>query len=550
MGKAKKKKFSFCIPNYKCSDTLAKCLGSIKDQDYPEVEIIVVNDSPDPSADEVLKAFSEVKTTCTGPEPMGAPYARNLAYSMSTGDYISFLDPDTYLLPGAIRAWSEAFDENPDCGFVYSGYKIKGLEGFYPSEPFDPYFLEINNYINGMNPMRREVFPSNGWDVNCKSLQDWDLWLRIIKSGVKGYYLGDKVFYYETEPPKKQGISADSHNNWLARKEYIQKKLNLPVRDICITSLAAPEHARRISKLMGIDYCYWEMLSLKPHKYKLVYLLGMFPGNGSRNFVPFYSNESLTFKPNLKCVIHWIGTDIVHMRTMATFQQLQALVTGYNKRFTQFCQSESNQKELKELGIKAELLPLPVEVPIIKAFDMPVEFTVAIYDHGQSREDVYCKALMSDIVKSCPDIKFIFFGEEHNIGKENNYQFLGRVNIDDVIKQSSCLLRITRHDGFPVTPVEFIVHNRPTITSNKYPYQIKVDFDGTLSDMNVPVLKKRIINELRKLKANESEKIDFDAARNYYRQILSPHKLKRRLKTLSMVTTVTGNASSTQGGGK
>lgn len=528
------KVFSFLIPNKGCSSTLAKCIGSIKDQDYPEKEIIVVNDSPDESADNIIKLFPEVKRAVTGPEPMGAPYARNLAAKMATGDYFVFFDPDTVLMPGALRAWSEAFEEHPECGFVYSGYKITDVDGFYASEPFDPYFLEINNYINGMNPMRKEVFQE--WDVKCRSLQDWDMWLRIVKSGVKGFYMGPRHYYYETAAPRKDGISADSHANWLERKEYIQKKLNLPVREICVTSLAAPDHARRIAKLLGIDYCGYEMLFMKPHKYKLVYLLGMFPGNGTRNFMPFYNSKTGTFKEGLKSVIHWIGTDIVHMRTMANFQQVRALADGYNRKFTQFCQSEVNQAELKEMGIKAELLTLPIDVPEVEPLALPDEFTVAIYDHGQSREDIYCKALMSDIIKSMPDVKFLIYGEEFAIGSERNYRFIGRVDsIESVIKQSSLMLRVTKHDGFPVGPVEFLVHNRPTVTNNNFKYQVKIDFDGSINERTVPIVKKQIIGKIRDMIAGEV-KVDFESAKKYYRALLSPHKLKRRLRAIAGIT--------------
>jgi glycosyltransferase involved in cell wall biosynthesis len=532
-----KKVFTFCMPNYQCSGTLARAIGSIKDQDYPvKSEIIVVNDSPDRSADKILEAFPEVQVLLTGPEPKGAPYARNLGASKATGDYLVFLDPDTVLMPGALTAWAEAFDEHPDCGFVYSGYKIKGMDGYYPSEPFDPYFLEINNYINGMNPIKKEVFP--GWDENCKSLQDWDLFLRIVKSGVKGHYLGQKVFYYETDPPRAGGISEDSHVNWLERKAYIQKKLGLPMREICITSLAAPDHAKRIAKLLNLDYVYWEGLPKKQHNYKLVYMLGMFPGNGPKNFVPFYDDKFAMFKKDLKCAVHWIGTDILHMRTMANFQQLKALADGYNGRFIQFCQSEKNQAELKEIGIKAELLPLPIDVPEIEPLPLPKDFTVAIYDHGQSMEDIYCKSLMSDIVKSMPDIKFIFFGEEFAVGSEKNYKFIGKVkDITDVISKVNCLLRITKHDGFPVAPVEFLVHNRPTITNNDFKYQIKVDFDGVINEFTVPKIKKAIIKEIRTLIEQMPDKEYFANARNYYSQLLSPHKLKRRLKVIAGIKT-------------
>ena len=526
------KKFSFCMPYYKNAKTLAESLGSIMDQDYPEKEVIITLDGEDSSARAILKTFPDVTVMVTPKPQSGAPVARNMSASRATGDYLVFLDPDTRLLPGALREWADAFDENPDCGFVYSGFRIKGLQGQYPSEPFSPYLLEINNYINGMNPMRKEVFP--GWDENCKSFQDWEMWLRIVKSGVKGHYLGMDVCYFETDPPRAGGLSEDSHKHYFERKGYIQKKLNLPVRDMCVTSLAAIEHAKRVAELLNIDYVNYEYLMQKPHKYKLVYLLGMFIGNGARNYLPFYDSQTAYFKKGLVKVIHWIGTDILHLRTAVNFQQTRELAEGYNNRFVQFSQSPANTRELKEAGMNVKLLPLPVFVPELKEkLPLPEKFTVAIYDHGQSPNDIYCAALMTDIITSMPDVDFIYYGDRYKEGSEKNVKFAGHKPINEIIAQSSCLMRITKHDGFPVSPIEFMVHNRPTITNQDFPYMRRVEFDGVVTPDSIPKVKKDIISALRQYKEALPGPTFFAMARSHYKRWLNTGKLKQELIKLA-----------------
>jgi glycosyltransferase involved in cell wall biosynthesis len=222
----------------------------VKDQDYDGVEVVVCFDGKDRSAELIASTFKDVKVCFTPKPKSGAPVARNVGFDNSTGDYVLFLDADSYLKAGALTDWAQALDNHPECGFVYSGYRICGVKESYPSEPFDPYFLYCFNYIDTSNPFRREVFVR--WDESLKSLQDWDFWIRTVQSGVKGFYL-ENYYFVEKEPPTKDSISADSHANWLERIKTIKTKNNLKMRDICVTSYTAEHHGRRVAKLIDAD---------------------------------------------------------------------------------------------------------------------------------------------------------------------------------------------------------------------------------------------------------------------------------------------------------
>lgn len=522
------KKFSVIIPCYNSAGTLTKCLHSCFDQDWKEKEVIVVLDGADTSTEAVLKSFPDVKVFKTEGEKTGAPNARNIGFENSNGDYILFLDADSYLNPGSLRTFAEEFDKDDSVGFLYSGYKIvatstSGAQA-YPSEEFDLYHLERYNFIDTSNPIRREYVIK--WDVSLKSLQDWDFWLRVCKNGVKGKYLKNSYFV-EKEPPSSKSISQDSHDNWADRRSAIQVKLGLPVSDIAVTS-SFEHHGRRVAKLMGVDFVEPMILASKPHKYKLVHLVGMFPENGVNNWLPFFDSKTNTFKKDLIKCVHWIGTDILHTKTMLTFNELKEYVKGCNEKFVQYCQSESNEAELKEMGFSVKCLPLPVETSD-KLVPLPEQFKVAIYDHGTSNEDIYCQTLMKDIITSTPDMEFVYFGSDIMRGRDNNVEFLGRINISELIPKVSALLRISKHDGLPVTPIEFIEYGRPTITNVDMPFTYKVDFDGKITEESIPKVKKQVIQYLRDLKCRRVKPINFVDALAHYRGLLDPQRLKNEL---------------------
>ena len=72
----------------------------------------------------------------------------NIGFEHATGDVISHLQSDLYLMPGALRNWVEAFEDNPEHGLVYSGYKLVS------PNPMDIY------YTNSYDRYHHECEPS------------------------------------------------------------------------------------------------------------------------------------------------------------------------------------------------------------------------------------------------------------------------------------------------------------------------------------------------------------------------------------------------------
>jgi hypothetical protein len=185
------------------------------------------------------------------------------------------------------------------------------------------------------------------------------------------------------------------------------------------------------------------------------------------------------------------------------------------------------------MGLNVELLTMPVELHNeAEVLPLPDKFTVAIYDHGQSQDDVYYSGFMGEIIKAMPDINFVYFGEKGKVGKDKNCRFLGHALLNDILKESSCLLRITRHDGFPVTPIEFLQHNRPTITNVDVKYVEYIEVEKRLTENNFVAIKKDIMNKIRDLKKHPKPASYFKEAKDYYSEYFNPKHLKAKLESL------------------
>ena len=92
-------KTSIIIPVYNCEPYLAECLNSAFAQDYPDKEVIAINDG---STDGSLAVLQRFKLTHPGliiktiPN-QGQSVARNTGLQLASGDYVIFLDSDDWL---------------------------------------------------------------------------------------------------------------------------------------------------------------------------------------------------------------------------------------------------------------------------------------------------------------------------------------------------------------------------------------------------------------------------------------------------------------------
>ena len=90
---------SVIVPIYKVEKYLDRCVESLINQTYKNLEIILVDDgSPDNSpamCDNYAIKDSRVKVIHL--QNGGAGRARNIGFSVSTGNFISFVDSDDLL---------------------------------------------------------------------------------------------------------------------------------------------------------------------------------------------------------------------------------------------------------------------------------------------------------------------------------------------------------------------------------------------------------------------------------------------------------------------
>uniref|UniRef100_UPI001F4E06AA glycosyltransferase family 2 protein n=2 Tax=Rosenbergiella collisarenosi TaxID=1544695 RepID=UPI001F4E06AA len=180
------------------SDLLKRCLSSIQQQTYQELDIIVVDDA---STDET-KSFMEgvIKkdkriTYYRNEENKGACYSRNIAILNAKGKYITGSDDDDYFLNTRVESFVDRCDLLKKYSFMYSSNLFLNNNNLKKSLPnkFSKRTVGYNEIID-YNSVGNQIFIETKllrkylFDVEFPAWQDFECWYRIL------FYEGGRAF--------------------------------------------------------------------------------------------------------------------------------------------------------------------------------------------------------------------------------------------------------------------------------------------------------------------------------------------------------------------
>lgn len=156
-------RISVVVPVRNGGDTIRRCLTSLKQSDFPEFEVIVVDDCSNQDLSRVAGeyGFRGIRLT----RPSGSWHARNRGAELSTGDVIIFVDCDMVVPPDALSRINARFSNNHYaaisgiCGAktgsrrLATVYKNLWMYHSYARSPED-----FGWFVSGIGAVRREVF--------------------------------------------------------------------------------------------------------------------------------------------------------------------------------------------------------------------------------------------------------------------------------------------------------------------------------------------------------------------------------------------------------
>lgn len=194
-------KISVCIPTFNAADYLNQSISSALEQNYPDFEIVVVDNC---STDDSVSVITGLQQRSNGrirfyqnEQNIGLVGNLNKCLEYAQGDYIKFLCADDLLLPGCLEQMAAVLDTQPSVTLVASGRAIIDGHGRHVtvkrhsrSDVLVPGTQAITECLFGRHyigeptaAMFRKSDVQQGFREDMPQVLDIDMWFRLLEQG-------------------------------------------------------------------------------------------------------------------------------------------------------------------------------------------------------------------------------------------------------------------------------------------------------------------------------------------------------------------------------
>lgn len=271
-------KVSVIVPVYNSEKYIKRCIESILNQSFSEIELILINDGSKDNSQKILEDYKEKyaeKIRLVNQKNIGVAKTRNKAIKLAKGQYIMFIDNDDYIDEDYIERHIEKI-EKTNADIVMSGYRRINID-------------------------KKVLFKQKLLDTDWSKYIILAPWAKIynreflLKNNIEflDYGIGEDVYYNLVAFSKNPKIEIMDYigYNWFFNTKSVsntsQRGLSKDVDIRVVLDKIVSEYTKR-DKLMNyylVRYFIWYML---------------FSGrkSSSENFMNYYKDCKIWFKQN------------------------------------------------------------------------------------------------------------------------------------------------------------------------------------------------------------------------------------------------------------
>ena len=179
-------KVSIITPSYNQAKFLEETMLSVLEQDYPNIEYIIIDGGSDDGSKEIIERYSDRLAYWQSQKDKGQTDAINQGFAKASGEILAWLNSDDILYPGAVSAAVRQLKAHPEMGMVYANCHWIDAEGKvigdFPAAQTDLKKLR-RGYVH--IPQQTAFFRADLWkkvgplDDSFYFAMDYDLWTRL-----------------------------------------------------------------------------------------------------------------------------------------------------------------------------------------------------------------------------------------------------------------------------------------------------------------------------------------------------------------------------------
>lgn len=175
LGKSEFPKLTVITPSYNQADFLERTILSVLNQNYPNLEYIIVDGGSTDKSVDVIRKYEKYISWWVSEKDRGQVHAINKALEKATGEYISFQNSDDVYFPDTFRLFGEAARKNAD-DILYG----------------DLYMITTDDEVT-------EILKTTSYNLNCQILEGMQIHNQSLffrRSLVEKYGLFDESYRF------------------------------------------------------------------------------------------------------------------------------------------------------------------------------------------------------------------------------------------------------------------------------------------------------------------------------------------------------------------
>lgn len=227
---------SIIIPVYNSEKYISRCLDSLINQTYKNIEIVIVNDGSNDNSLDIISKYIDKRIKIYYQENQGPSIARNTGIEKSTGKYIMFVDADDYIDIDMVRCMTENINNESNIIVMCDNSEIwedrideRKLFIDYNKRLCKEYVItEIATGKAGL--VCGKLFSRNivgdyniRFDKNISMCEDQIFFLNIVKHCNKFIHVSKSLYFYDRR--NEDSITVKYQENAVENQTYVINKI-------------------------------------------------------------------------------------------------------------------------------------------------------------------------------------------------------------------------------------------------------------------------------------------------------------------------------------
>lgn len=310
---------SVIVPAFNTSSKILKCINSIINQSYKNIEILVINDgSTDDTVDILNENFiNEQRLKIISKQNGGVSSARNMGLNHCNGNYVFFVDADDYIENDCLKVLYNEIKSN-SCDVVKADYFFEGqkkssvitdkLYDLSDEKSRNQLYFEIVSsykYNNVWGQLIKKSSLANiKFDENLKMAEDFKFNVMLYENCSKIKVLSCKLYHYEYnyngmnynynfDKIQRKVVDIESVNSFLYNYTNLPKNLilNRFINEFFAQLVLLAKYNYKLCKKFYLKFensiflnsIYFDTYDTKKEKYYFCYFLFV-----KKRYFPFY----------------------------------------------------------------------------------------------------------------------------------------------------------------------------------------------------------------------------------------------------------------------